>query len=108
MKPKILRVWYSHRLDTQSCPLPEESDSLRDWRAGVFHYLGIQCKATILSKGKRITLASQGCWGVRSDDSRGRAGVEKEECDQLRDALAAQGFGRRAIAYAFDKITVEK
>lgn len=107
-KPRILNVSLSIREDTQSCPEPNETEALHAWRAGRLNFVGIQCRATIQTGTKRLTLASQGCWGVRSNLGREMAGVEKEECDQLRDALACMGFGHRAIEYAFRKITVEK
>lgn len=56
MKPRILRVWYSHRLDTQSRPEPHQAELLKLWRTGAFNYWGIQCKATILANGRRITV----------------------------------------------------
>jgi hypothetical protein len=107
-KPKILRVWLAIRADTQSCPEPDDTECLRAWQTGWLKYYGVQAKVQVLSKGRRITLASEGRWGVRSNLGRAMAEIEREECDQLRDALASLGFGRRAIEYAFRKITVEK
>jgi hypothetical protein len=107
-KPKILRVWLAIRADTQSCPQPDDTECLRAWQTGLLSYYGVQAKVQVLSRGRRITLASEGRWGVRSNLGRAMAEIEREECSQLRDALASLGFGRRAIEYAFRKITVEK
>jgi hypothetical protein len=107
-KPKILRVWLAIRADTQSCPEPHDTECLRAWQTGKFTYHGLQAKAQVLSKGRKITLASEGRWGVPSNLGQDMAEIEREECDQLRDALASLGFGRRAIDYAFRKITAEK
>jgi hypothetical protein len=105
---RLLRVWLAIRADTQSCPQPDDTECLRAWQTGLLSYYGVQAKAQVLSKGRRITLASEGRWGVRSNLGRAMAEIEREQCDQLRDALGSLGFGRRAIEYAFRKITVEK
>lgn len=104
MKPRILRVWYSHRLDTQSCPEPQQAELLKLWRTGAFNYWGIQCKAMILANGRRITLSSEGQWGIRSDHPVTIEHVEQMEAQQLEAALSQQGLGKRAIAHAFRKI----
>lgn len=103
MKPRILRAWFSHRLDTQSCPEPQQAELLKLWRTGQFQYVGIQCKVLLRSKGRNVTLLSAGQWGVRSDHPLEIGHVESVEAEQMREILKQQGCGERAIEHAFRK-----
>ena len=104
MKPRILRLWLSRRLDTQSCPEPHQSELLTLWRRGQFQFLGIQCKAILSSKGRKLTVYSEGTWGVRSDHPHEIEHVESMEGEQMREILKQNGCGERAIEHAFNRI----
>lgn len=101
-KPKILRIWYAHRLDSQT-QLGENGELQARFAAGQFHYLGIQAKAQVRLNGKRTLLASEGQWGIRSDHRLGIETAELVEGDQLRAALRQIGCGERAVIHAMAK-----
>jgi hypothetical protein len=69
-------------------------DRLRQYKAGVFDFIGIRAEATIVNAESRLLqfIHSGGLWGVESDtDGPGLEEIIEEQLEELKAELKALG-----------------
>lgn len=68
-------------------------DRMAAWERGDWNYVGVRARALCLivqnGVGVHMTLESPGLWGIESDCSEYLTEVYEEQCDELKDLIAA-------------------
>lgn len=88
-----LRTVYDEDPDPSYLEQEGWEDRLRQYRDGVFTFVGVYALAKVLVNDTVQDIRSGGLWGIESDSGDDyMAEVEAEELDDLRTTLAEMGF----------------
>ena len=92
-----LRIKVLPGCDPDTSYLEQEGfeNRLRQYKAGLFDYIGIRAEAIIFNSTSRLLqfISSGGLWGIESDSNRSDLeGTAKEELEELKSELQTLGI----------------